>query len=79
METRKLCDLPAAERAESIFNEIKDMIPEARDKRISRTSEDSVRQAEIIREDKHGNRTYGGDLLEVKISSLIQEMNVGEV
>lgn len=75
MEPRKLSDLPAAR---SIFDEIKDLIPETRDKGLSRTSDKTVRQAEVIQEDIYGNRTYGGKLLEDKISSLIREMNVGE-
>jgi hypothetical protein len=70
METLKL-----PRDAEQIRSEIKQMIPEtALSSKISVAT-----QAELLDEDEHGNRRYGGDLLAVKIAALTGKMEIGTV
>ena len=69
----ELQQLPLA--AEGIRNEIKEMIPET----ASLSNQPIQSQAVLLQEDNNGNKTYGGELLEERISRLKEKMGLDKV
>lgn len=55
--------------AENIRLDIKKMIPEISDKTVENS-------AKILRTEKNGNKTYGGDLLAEQISLLSEQLPI---